>query len=978
LWNPAFGDDELATLTGHKGKVNACAISPDGDFIISASEDKTLKVWDTFSGDEWANLTGHSDEVNSCAISPDGKFIVSSGDEVKVWDFATGIELATLTEYDIVTACKISPDGKFIVSSDSWERTLKVWDAKTGDERATLIGHTSEINAFAISPDGNFIISTGDDKTLMVWDATTGRAHATFPLLGAGLCLALHPRRFSIACGDNGGMMYIVDLIGLKYGPLIITAVDSDPEPTFRCYACNHSFPLEDNNLGTVITCPREYCSKQLRLNPFVIGKPRKRTEKSTNKAQQITIKEPKPIEQPRIRLGQDGELEAIIYTSSGGREVIFEPYENNYKVPDPESGEFLHTFEGSATVVTPDGRIAVSGKPLSSSDSSTLLVWDLQTAETLRTLEGHTEGVTTVDVTPDGRFIVSGSWDKSLKMWDLASGKELCTLVGHSDPVTAVTVTPDGRLAISGSEDNTLKVWVLEEEKLLFNLKDHTDSISEIVVTPDGRRAISSSEDETLKVWDLLSGKLLRTREGTVVAVTPDGKCAVSNTLGKTLKVWNLLSGDELLSLVGHRDWVNALAVTPDGRQIVSASEDESLIVWDLQNGKALLTLQGHDAAVDTVAVTPDGISAVSGSRDKTLRIWDLKSGVESARLTSPSSIVACTVVQNGLAYIVHEIWDYWHFLGLESIVSHPLIITAIESGSGLVIRCPVCLHNLPLENNTLGTVISCPNPACSKLLRVNPFVLSSSQIRDNLAAKKNCKIQTAGTNEVDPPTKAENLRIKGKELLNSGESEQAIDYFDRGLKLQPNDLTLLDLRVSALLKLERYQEALDTLDYVLDKHLATGRNLGNMYAAKGHALAGLRNYEEALNYYRRSLDIVTTVSMIWYMQGFVLHQLGDFEAALDSFKRARQIEDNEVTNIYISYCYMQMEDYSEAEQVYRNMLEHGSSNPIVYHGLGLALVQQQENDEAYQWLQRFIDNAQAEHAHLVPQVQQINDKLS
>ena len=82
--------------------------------------------------------------------------------------------------------------------------------------------------------------------------------------------------------------------------------------------------------------------------------------------------------------------------------------------------------------------------------------------------------------------------------------------------------------------------------------------------------------------------------------------------------------------------------------------------------------------------------------------------------------------------------------------------------------------------------------------------------------------------------------------------------------------------------------------------------------------------------------------------------------------------------THLLISYCYMGMEDYLKAEQVYRNMLEHGSSNPIVYHGLGLALVQQQETDEACQWLQRFIDNAQAEHAHLVPQVQQIIDKLS
>jgi len=169
-----------------------------------------------------------------------------------------------------------------------------------------------------------------------------------------------------------------------------------------------------------------------------------------------------------------------------------------------------------------------------------------------------------------------------------------------------------------------------------------------------------------------------------------------------------------------------------------------------------------------------------------------------------------------------------------------------------------------------------------------------------------------------------------------------------------------------------------LDTIDYVLDKELASGRNLGNMYAAKGHALAGMGDHEEALDYYRKSLDIVTDVSKTWYMQGYVLQKLGNYEAALDSLKLAQEIEDNEDTHLLIGYCYMGMEDYSKAEQEFRSMLESGSSNPLVYHGLGLQLILLEELDEACQWLQRFIDSAEEEHAHLVPQVQQILDKYS
>ncbi len=194
----------------------------------------------------------------------------------------------------------------------------------------------------------------------------------------------------------------------------------------------------------------------------------------------------------------------------------------------------------------------------------------------------------------------------------------------------------------------------------------------------------------------------------------------------------------------------------------------------------------------------------------------------------------------------------------------------------------------------------------------------------------------------------------------------------------MQPNDLTLLVLRVPALLKLGRNQEALGTIDYVLEKGLATGQNLGYIYAAKGNALTGMGDHEDALNYYRKSLDIVPAESKTWYSQGYVLQKLGNYEAALDSLSQAQEIEDNEDTKLLIGYCYMGLEDYSKAEQEYRSMLECGSSNPLVYHGLGLQLILLEELDEACQWLQRFIDRAEKEHAHLVPQVQQILDKYS
>ena len=74
-------------------------MSPDGTWIVSASDDRTLKIWDAATGAERATLTGHTSLVWGCAVSPDGTWIVSASDgtTLKIWDVASGSERATLT-----------------------------------------------------------------------------------------------------------------------------------------------------------------------------------------------------------------------------------------------------------------------------------------------------------------------------------------------------------------------------------------------------------------------------------------------------------------------------------------------------------------------------------------------------------------------------------------------------------------------------------------------------------------------------------------------------------------------------------------------------------------------------------------------------------------------------------------------------------------------------------------------------------------
>ena len=85
--------------------------------------------------------------------------------------------------------------------------------------------------------------------------------------------------------------------------------------------------------------------------------------------------------------------------------------------------------------------------------------MWDVATAQVVRTLRGHGHTVQDVAFSPDGRRLASGAADHTVKLWDVATGQEYLTLKGHDDPVTAVCFTPDGR-RLASSSDKMILIW--------------------------------------------------------------------------------------------------------------------------------------------------------------------------------------------------------------------------------------------------------------------------------------------------------------------------------------------------------------------------------------------------------------------------------------------------------------------------------------------------------------------------------------
>jgi WD40 repeat protein len=174
---------EKKTLTGHTGPVYAVAFDPkDNNKLVSASLDKSSKVWTLADGKAVVELKGHTDIVDTVAYSPDGKAIATAGADksVRLWNATDGKELKNLGVHTgSVYSVAFSPDGKFLASAggdaNNKEHVIKVWDVTAQKELKTLKGHEQPVTSVTFGADSNTLISASMDRTIRVWDIAMGK-----------------------------------------------------------------------------------------------------------------------------------------------------------------------------------------------------------------------------------------------------------------------------------------------------------------------------------------------------------------------------------------------------------------------------------------------------------------------------------------------------------------------------------------------------------------------------------------------------------------------------------------------------------------------------------------------------------------------------------------------------------------------------------------------------------------------------------
>lgn len=630
----------LGLPLGHTGVVNSLAFSPDGSFILTASFDKTAKVWEASTGRLLYTLWEHESSVMGGKYSPDGELIVTSSDKtIRVWEASTGQLLYTLLGHEqSVNSVEFSPDGSLIVSASS-DNTVRVWDTTTGVLLQTLESHTSAIWKAVFNPEGSRILTTSSDETAKVWDAASGQLlytleehtstvwSAVFSADGSRIVTRSWSETARVWEASSGQLLHT--LLGHER---TVNSAEFSPDGLYIVTAsADNTVRLWDTTTGELLHILNGHTDdvQTAVFNPsgnHIVTTSRDGTARVWDTYTGMLLYTLEGI------MGNHYTDNGAVFSPDGSRIVM-----KTGEVWEASSGQLLHTLGGhtgwvSNTTFNSDGTRFLTG-----SFGNTAQLWDNSTGQLLHKLEGHTSmlGDWSAGFSPDGYRIVTTSGDNTAKVWETSSGQLQTTLKGHTNSVIKAVFSQDGSSIVTASADGTARVWETSTGELLHTLGGHRDAVQSVEFSPDGSLILSASYgwDNTARVWEASTGHLLQVLEGPTTYIksatfSPDGTQILITSLGRAAHLWDVSTFKLLYLLEGDTHWVQNAAFSPDGSSIVTASADGIARIWEASSGRLLHLLEGHIDEVISAEFSMDGSLIVTASIDNTARIWESSSG--------------------------------------------------------------------------------------------------------------------------------------------------------------------------------------------------------------------------------------------------------------------------------------------------------------------------------------------------------------
>lgn len=612
---------DVQIFADHAGPIKALRFLGDGRTLISASADKTARVFDVGV----VALAAHPAGPTFAQYHGNAQQLITAGADktIRLWDLAKMSPVKSFGPLaDPIKAIALSKD--FTKVGVAAGKTVRVFALADGKESAPL-NHSADVLSLSFSPDGTRIATGSVDKQTRIWDAAAGKELQFFAQDEAVDAVIYAPAGNLVI--SAAGKSTRLD------APSIVRAMQADAGPT-------HAVVLIPANTH-VLTGGADKTAKMWNLGTGAL-------ERSFAGAGA-------PLR--AVAVAKNGQLVA-----AGGADQTVRVYQF---ADAKELGTVKAGGEVRALAFTPNS-LALVGASL----GKTLEAWSVPFAPgqpLAKDFLTPVQSFTTADVIPDfaiaadNASIYSAGQDKAVHVWKLASPAPTRNF-NYGVNVDAVAFQPGAAILAATGHDGKIRLFDLVKNAQAKDITAHIRDVNKQQVpqpiyalsySADGKKMLSASYDGSLKLWDA-SGTLLKEFKAYkekefdkghqepvyAAALSPDGKFIASGSSGleRTIKIWSIdgsvvrdLANPNFKSAPGfppesHPGGIVGLRFTKDGKYLISAGDAPGnkgfLAVWDWQAGKMVYDNTSLNGVYYGLALSPDDklIAVAAGNRDRKL----------------------------------------------------------------------------------------------------------------------------------------------------------------------------------------------------------------------------------------------------------------------------------------------------------------------------------------------------------------------
>lgn len=592
---------ESNRLSDHAGGIRAVSFSPDGDFIATASEDQTVKLWRK-DGSLVTTLKQHSGSVFAIAFSPDREMIATGGADnaVYLWSHDGWLMQRLSGHEGTIYGIAFSPDSGTIATASA-DHTVKLW-TRQGQLIRTLNGHQQVVNAVKFSPDGESIATASADRTIKLWNRTGSLIKTLSGHQDSVQAVAFSSDGSELASASLDDTIRVWSRSGSfirkieAYSDGVTSLVWHPSQPTFASVGFDRTLKLWQHN-GTLV----------------------------------------------RTLAGHENGIWAAAYHPEG-QTIVTGSADKTARIWQLHNGLMTrlegHRSDVNQVVFSPDGNWLVSA-----SKDRSIKLWS-QNGSFIRDLENDSGWKSDTKFSPTGEEIIATGSSGTVERWEFDGTSIEPSLKLNSGAIQSLDYHPLGTSLVIAGQDKRLRIWNLRRD-VVKSWFAHDAPIQKVAFSRDGRAIASASLDGSVKLWEAGTAKFLTSfvgHRGEVRAIAFSDTILATGGLDRTIKLWQP-DGTLIKTLSGHQDQIYSLAFSPDGTLFASASLDKTIKIWT-NTGKLITTLSGHTDGVHSVAFNPDGTLLVSGSRDHTVILWNFEQVLETHLSTA-----ACRWVANYLS---------------------------------------------------------------------------------------------------------------------------------------------------------------------------------------------------------------------------------------------------------------------------------------------------------------------------------------